>query len=358
MHHFDKNIFKGKRILITGNTGFKGTWLSLVLHSFDADVYGIAKEDLPLSGKKFNRLFPHSVKKQFYLDVSEKAEFEKAFSEINPDLVFHLAAQPLVGDSYKDPYTTLKSNVGGTMNLLEILRNHKNNCLAIFITSDKCYKIKKGQKQYSESDELGGFDPYSFSKSMQERLVEMYHNNYWNEPDSLIRTCTLRCGNVIGGGDFASSRLLPDCYQSILAKKNLLLRNPEAIRPWIYILDSINAYLTATNFLMKDSTLSGESFNVGPEISEMIKVKDLVEKFNARFKEKDRIEIGAESEKMFHESEHLFLDISKIKNRLNWNCNFSIERSISETADWYSHFIEDEQKITSYTMKSIQDFFS
>lgn len=350
------DFYKDKRVLITGNTGFKGSWLSLVLSHFGARLSGYSQNGIP--DNQFSKMvMQHTGIKQKFGDINDKETLGNWVAEQQPDLLFHMAAQPLVSEAYADPYTTLQSNVSGTLSLLEIMRLYSRKCALIMITSDKCYKIYKGKTEYTEQDELGGFDPYSLSKAMQEQLVKLYYDNYFSKTTSAISCCTIRSGNVIGGGDFSASRLIPDLVKSVDANEKIMLRNPLAVRPWIYILDSLSAYLLAGKALAENHTLSGESFNAGPGKKDQLNVAGIVQLFMKEYAPEKDIPVVQDGNEHYKESEHLFLSTEKIKTVLGWKTTYSIDRSVTATAKWYAEFHTDEEKIISFTLKEIGEFF-
>lgn len=349
-------FYSNKKIIITGNTGFKGVWLSLSLSHLGAKLYGYSNE-------KFNEnpfckfVLKQTQTTQKYGNITDKNKLENFIKEIQPDIIFHLAAQPLVSESYINPYETINTNVVGLLNVLEILRTLDNKCNLVAITSDKCYKINPNLSFYNENNDLGGFDPYSMSKAIQEHLVATYNNNYFNSPNSLIKCCTIRSGNVIGGGDFSSSRLIPDLVTAITNKSPITLRNPKATRPWIYVMDTILAYIIAGEALSWKKNMTGNSYNVGPEKSELYTVHDLVYSFVRNFSD-SKIDIIDSSISSFKESDYLFLDTLKIKNELKWESKQTIKKAIEETANWYKRYHINQQEAFDYSVKIVTDYFS
>jgi CDP-glucose 4,6-dehydratase len=346
-------FYKGKRILLTGNTGFKGSWLTLLLHHYGAVVFGFAKKEA-LTGEFNFQINICANLKQFYGDITDKTLLEKTIVEVNPDIIFHLAAQPLVSTSYVNPFETINTNAFGTLCLLEVLRNYTHPCKLVVVTSDKCYKIKKGKKEYAEEDELGGLDPYSFSKAMQEQLTETYYNNFFSASNSLIKCCSLRSGNVIGGGDFSESRLIPDILKSIHAKEGIILRNPLAVRPWIYVLDTLSAYLLAAKGLFESPEISGQAFNVGPDTGELRNVNEVVNLFVNAYSPSEKIPVTVQTSASYKESDYLFLSNTKIKRVLAWNNKTPVNDAVNYTANWYKKYNDDKSSIVNFSLSQIE----
>lgn len=350
-------FYKGKKVLITGNTGFKGSWLSLMLSHSGASLSGYSQSGIP--DNMFSKMvMEHTGIQQRFGDINDRELLGQWINDQKPDLVFHLAAQPLVSESYEKPYETLNSNVSGTLSLLEVMRLYKHKCTLVMVTSDKCYKINKGKTEYSETDELGGFDPYSLSKAMQEQLIKLYYDNYFSKESSAINCCSIRSGNVIGGGDFSVSRLIPDLVRSIDASEKIVLRNPGAVRPWIYILDSLAAYLLAGKAVSENNKLSGEAFNAGPNKEDLLNVLGIVTSFAKEYAGEKKVIIGQEPAEKYKESEHLFLSTEKIRSVLSWETNYSIDQSVSATADWYKVFRLNKGKIIEHSVGEIEKYFS
>ena len=260
-YKYYSNFFYKKKILITGNTGFKGSWLSFFLISLGADVYGLSLKNFN-NNFLFKKLKLNRCVKTFYHDIRDKNKFKKTISKIKPNIIFHLAAQSLVFNSYSDPEKTIQTNTIGVLNLLEILKKIKENVTTIIITSDKCYlPNKKGF--FDENDKLGGYDPYSASKASAEILIHCYYNSYLKYKKNL-NIVSARAGNVIGGGDWSKNRIVPDIIRSIYKKKEIRLRNPLANRPWQHVFEPIHAYLLLAMHASKSKKINGEAFNIGP----------------------------------------------------------------------------------------------
>ncbi len=349
-----KDFYYNKKVVITGNTGFKGIWLSLSLAELGAKIFGYSNDHF-LQNNFCQFSLKHTHTQQEYGDISDKNKLEKFISKVEPDFIFHLAAQPIVSESYQNPYETIQANVVGTLNLLEISRKRNNKCSIVVITSDKCYKINRNKTEYNESDELGGYDPYSLSKSMQENLTSMYSQVYFSSSFSKVNCCTVRSGNVIGGGDFSYSRLVPDVINAIHNNQSIKLRNPLAIRPWIYVLDSIFSYIRIIQALDSGMITNGESFNIGPDKEERLSVIDFVNLL-VQFNPGASSQIEVNLTKEYIESDYLFLDTTKIKNQLNWKNNVHIEKAIEETSNWYKYYHSDPYKAFEYSISIIRNY--
>jgi len=353
-----REFFKGKKIIITGNTGFKGSWLSQILLNFGAEVVGIS---LPpeTNPSLFQSLSLDSRMKTYFCDVRNFQELDDIFKQEKPEIVLHLAAQALVRDSYDDPLKTFSSNSLGTTNVLEAIR--KNNCVksAVIITTDKVYFNNGSPIPYKEGDPLGGYDPYSASKAAADIIASSYINSFFNVADFGKKHNTLiaiaRAGNVIGGGDWANDRLIPDIIRAIYDKKEeVVLRSPNAVRPWQHVLDPLNGYLTLAKELYNKNTGCVGAWNFGPDQSGQITVEHLVGK---------AIEIlgmgsyRIEADNTKHEATLLSLNIDKSKELLKWSPMIDFEKSIKMTFDWYRSFYEKKGDIIELTNKQIEECF-
>jgi len=267
-------IFRNSRVIVTGHTGFKGSWLTAWLKELDAKVMGISLNPQSSPSHFLVSKINKGIK-DIRLDIRDKKKLEKKIISFKPNFIFHLAAQALVGVSYEDPSLTWQSNVLGTLNILESLKKLKNNCSVVIVTSDKCYLNKEVHYGYKENDTLGGKDPYSSSKASAEILVKSYIGSFFSDQDK-IRITTARAGNVIGGGDWAENRIIPDCVRSWSKNKKAKLRNPKATRPWQHVLEAVGGYLCLAINLKLDKKLHGESFNFGPNLSREYSVLELV----------------------------------------------------------------------------------
>ncbi|MBL7935380.1 MAG: CDP-glucose 4,6-dehydratase [Bacteroidia bacterium] len=349
------DFYNGKRVLITGNTGFKGSWLSLVLFHFGAKIVGYSqKENIHNTFSKDT--IEHTGLIQEYGEITNKFLLEKIIEEYQPEVIFHLAAQPLVSKSYKIPFETMNTNAFGTLTLLEILRSYDKNCSLIFVTSDNCYDLREKKEEYTEEDLLGGYDPYSLSKAFQEQLFKLYYENYFRKKDN-IRCCSLRSGNLIGGGDFAISRIIPDLVSDLNHNKDIILRNPNAVRPWMFVLDTIHAYLLASITISNSKEFSGQSFNIGPQKKDLKTVNELVNLFIKYYTSSEQSKIIHQNQPQFEESNYIFLSTKKIREILKWQEKYTITESVEETAKWYTEYYKDKKHIVNYTLTFIETYF-
>lgn len=333
-----KKFYKNKKIIITGHTGFVGTWLIYFLNELEAKVYGISLKD---NNKSFKAMkISKKMCKTFYADINNLPKIKKIFKKIKPNICFHLAAQPLVIDSYLNPIKTLRTNVIGTSNILECINqfNIKNN---LIITTDKCYKNDDKKKYFIENDKLGGKDIYSSSKACAELITYSYYYSFLKKKN--IKVHTVRAGNIIGGGDFGKYRLLPTIFSSINKKSKLVIRSPNSIRPWQNILDLIYAYI----FLIYHQNLKKENYNcwnVGPnkkqsnyKVKFILKILEKINNKKIKFKNKPG---------KYKESKVLMLNNKKI-SKIGWKNNINIQKSLHLTNEWYKRY---------YTKKNIFKF--
>jgi len=344
-------FFRNKKVMITGHTGFKGSWLSLWMHHLGADVMGCSfgKKTVP-SNFEILRLKKKIKSKE--VDIRNFKAIRKKILDFKPDYIFHLAAEAIVKNAYQEPKITWDTNTLGTVNILETIRKYKKKITVVIITSDKVYKNKEVKKGYKESDVLGNFDPYSASKSAADLATQSYIKSYLKNKKN-IKIGIARAGNVIGGGDWSEGRLIPDCIRSWKKNKIVLLRNPRSTRPWQHVLDVLNGYITLAISLNKNKKINGEAFNFGPKIEKKNKVIDIVKQMklfwsNAKWKINKR--------KLFFESKLLHLDSSKAKLLLQWNCNLSLKKTILFTISWYRIYIENPKNIYKFSVHQIKEF--
>jgi len=329
------DIYKNKKVLITGHTGFKGSWLAIWLHELGANVIGYA---LDPKTERDNFVVTDLGSKITDLrgDIRDKDSLLNIFSDEKPEVVFHLAAQPLVLDSYKDPNETFETNTQGTVNVLEAIRQTNSVHTGIIITSDKCYENKEQIWGYRENDPMGGYDPYSASKGAAELAINSYRKSFFTENNKAIASA--RAGNVIGGGDWSSYRLVPDIVRAIEAEQTIELRNPQATRPWQHVLEPLYGYLILGAKLMDEPEQYAEAWNFGPCPYEVEPVQTVVEKminYLGAGKWKD-----ASESNQFHEANLLTLDITKAVKKLNWKPRLNLEETIALTAEWYKEYTQ------------------
>jgi CDP-glucose 4,6-dehydratase len=343
------DFFKNKKIFITGHTGFKGAWLCKILNSLGADITGYA---LPPSDPCLFELSKISESiNSVFADTRDIGQLKKSISATNPEIVIHMAAQPLVRDSYKNPVYTYETNVMGTVNILEAARECKNIKSFLNVTTDKVYKNTEGEHGYKETDELNGRDPYSNSKSCSELVTESYKKSFFECTDTAVSTA--RSGNVIGGGDFASDRIIPDCVKTIQNKETLIIRNPNSIRPYQHVIEALFGYLIIVKKQFEDRKYEG-NYNIGPELCDCVQTSKLADMFfthfeNAKWESKNNNEP--------HEACFLRLDNSKMKKTFGWKPEIHIEKAVNMTAEWTKEYLNsgDFNKISDKQIKEYAD---
>ena len=351
MNQYNK-LFKNKKVLITGHTGFKGTWLTLIMLGFGAKVYGISNNNETL----LNKYKIHQFKKKLVdinLDIVKETKLVETVKKIKPDFIFHLAAQSLVFDSYQKPVITMQTNVFGTQNLLEAIRK-LNKCTAVFITSDKCYENIETKRGYKETDRLGGKDLYSSSKASAELLINSYYNSFFRDNKN-IRIATARAGNVVGGGDWNKNRLVPDCIKSWSKNKTLILRNPSSTRPWQHVLEPLRGYVDLSKLLYSNPKYSGKNYNFGPRINKNYNVEELVKGMSIHWKKvKWKIQ---KNKSVYFESKLLQLNCNKAKKELKWKPLLNFNDTCFLTIDWYKKYLNDKDKTLSIFTNQIDQYF-
>ena len=325
------NNFQGKKVLITGHTGFKGFWLSMILKSLGAEVTGVSLKSDENIKSHFKTLDGESLIKTHYIDIRNLSLLKELIEKLQPNYIFHLAAQALVSESFRDPVNTFTINTIGSINLLESLRQINIECNLIMITSDKVYENVEWVFGYRENDKLGGSDPYSASKACAELSIRTYFKSYLNNSD--VKLSIARAGNVIGGGDWSQNRLVPDCIRSWTKNEVVKLRSPNSTRPWQHVFDPINGYLTLALKLNKNKSLSGESFNFGPDHLSDITVLKAVKKLSEKWGGEANYLI--EDKNFMKEANLLRLNCDKAHSLLNWQPMMDIDQCIDMTIDWY-----------------------
>ena len=348
-------VFRGKKIIITGHTGFKGSWLTTWLNSLGANIVGISN-NIPTKPSHFKTLeFKKNTLKSHFVDLRNLSIIKKIFKKERPDFVFHLAAEALVKRSYEFPVKTITTNIIGTLNVLEALKQLKNkNCAAVIITSDKVYKNLEISRGYKESDVLGGKDPYSASKASAEIIINSYINSFFPKFKSNVTIGVARAGNVIGGGDWSEDRLIPDCMKSWPRNKRVLLRNPNSTRPWQHVLDAIWGYIVLAKNLKNKKKLHGENFNFGPTSKSNHTVLKLVKTMNNYWK-KVSWEIKKDSNNYF-ESNLLKLNSKKAKKLLGWRCAMNFTQTVKMVAEWYKFFYSKKNNKQNLTLSQIKQY--
>ena len=328
----DLKRFTGRRVLITGHTGFKGSWLALLLSQAGARVTGIA---LPpeTSPCHFSLLNLADEIESRECDIRDLGKLESEFRRAKPEIVFHLAAQAFVRKSYQDPHTTFSTNVLGSANVLECVSRTPSIETHVFVTSDKCYKNKEQRHGYVETDELGGIDPYSQSKAGAELVFAGYCASRFNRPDT-TRVASARAGNVIGGGDWSPDRLIPDCVRALERGDHIEIRNPHATRPWQHVLEPLSGYVRLAVALEDGSAESGSSWNFGPPETAIHDVREVATFVAASWGRPDAVNVRDDTSTM-HESQLLQLNSSKAHKHLSWATRWNFDETMSRTAFWY-----------------------
>ncbi len=348
------NCYKNKKVLITGNTGFKGSWLTLWLLSLGAEVFGISK-DIQTSPSLFEILKLQNKINFYQEDILDYPKISELIYNIKPDFVFHLAAQAIVSKSFLNPLETLKTNIIGTANILESLRNLNNPCNVIIITSDKCYENEECLEGYRETDRLGGKDLYSASKASAELVIKAYFNSFFSKPDSKVRIVSARAGNVIGGGDWAPDRIIPDCVREWSQNKAVNIRNPNSTRPWQHVLEPLSGYLQVGYLLSENLSLNGESFNFGPLPEQCKPVLELIKDISSYWNIKENI-FNIVSDNKFPEARLLKLNCEKALTLLNWQPTLTYQETVKFTSQWYLHFYKNDLDIKNFTLNQIHDY--
>ncbi len=352
------NIFKDRKIIITGHTGFKGSWLSIWLHSLGAQLTGISK-DIPTQPSLFEELELEQKMDHHVANICDGNRMKEIFMQVQPDFVFHLAAQPIVSVSYEDPVETFQTNTIGTANILEALRFVSNPCYAVIITSDKCYDNVEWIWGYREQDALGGRDPYSASKGAAELVIKTYYHSYFKKPGSKIKLAIVRAGNVIGGGDWALNRIVPDCFRSWSINQPVVIRNPDSTRPWQHVLEPLSGYLRAAQVLADPSGgINGEPFNIGPAAEQNHTVLELLQSVQKFWKSGDlKKHFDITENNRFHEAGLLKLNCDKALYYLQWRPALDFQATARMTGEWYNHYYNNNKKdISNYTLNQILEY--
>jgi CDP-glucose 4,6-dehydratase len=352
------NVFKGKKVLVTGHTGFKGSWLSIWLRQLGAEVYGLSK-DVPSKPSHFNASRISDLVEDNRCDVCNFDSVSTLVHKIQPDFVFHLAAQALVRASYENPLETLSTNAIGTVNILESLKALNKKVVAVMITSDKVYDNLEWAWGYKEIDKIGGKDPYSASKGMAELAIRSYVESFYKNKNSNISLGIARAGNVIGGGDWANDRIVPDCMQAWSLAKTVDVRNPYSTRPWQHVLEPLSGYLSLGYFLSKDNQFNGEAYNFGPLASKNYSVSELIEEMSKTWKNVRWNDVS-EDNKNFHEAGLLKLNCDKANFDLNWLPSLTFEETVRMTVEWYKTFYQSDSNysMSDFTINQISEYTS
>ena len=349
------NIYKGRRVLVTGHTGFKGSWLTSWLLKLGADVVGVSK-DVPTKPAMFEKLALAGRIRNIKQDIRDLATMRELVVTEQPDFVFHLAAQAIVSTSYADPAETISTNVIGTMNILESLRQLSSPCVAVMITSDKCYDNVEWVWGYRETDALGGKDIYSGSKGAAELVIRSYLHSFFQNGHP-VRLAVARAGNVIGGGDWAKDRIVADCMQAWNEGRKVEIRSPGATRPWQHVLEPLSGYLALGQALAHRPRLHGEAFNFGPRAEQNQSVVELLSYLSQRWGfENLNQAYRVTADILFHEASQLKLNCDKALFELKWESNLNYDETISFVGDWYTGFYKQRADMYALTMDQISAF--
>lgn len=341
------NFWSGRKVFLTGHTGFKGGWIALWLTSLGAKVYGYSLA-APTSPNFFSETkLEHLIEYSYIGDIRDLETLSKSMRSSRPSIIIHMAAQSLVRNSYTNPVDTFSTNLIGTVNLLESVRQISTVEAVVNITTDKCYENKEWVWSYRENDQLGGHDPYSSSKACAEIATAAYCKSFL--ADSGINVASVRAGNVIGGGDWADDRLIPDCLRAIEANKMLLVRSPKAIRPWQHVLEPLSGYLLLAENLVNSGFEFAEAWNFGPNDSDAKPVSWIIDRLCQKF---NGLRWKTVPEPHMHESSLLKLDSSKAKNKLGWSPRWTLDAALDETIEWYLAWKEG-QSMKEISLKQI-----
>ena len=345
--------FRNKIILVTGHTGFIGTWMSLCLHMLGAKVIGYSQKP-PTNPSMFETIKIKKDIKHIIGDINNFSKLHKTIKDNKPEIIFHLAAESIVRKSYDHPLKTFQTNVMGTANILESIKNSSvKSC--IIMTSDKCYDNRELGRAFKESDSMGGNDPYSASKGAAELVTAAYRHSFFK--NNKIGIASVRSGNVIGGGDWSTDRLIPDCFRSLYQNKIILIRNPNAVRPWQFVLEPISGMLSLSLHLRKNPTEFSEPWNFGPSSSKKINVEEIVKKIIQQWGKGKYIKNSNKNNKKYDEAKILTLNSTKAKKLLNWNSVYTNNESIYETSEWYKQY-GDKKNMKEFTIKQIQKYMN
>ena len=351
------SFWANKRVFLTGHTGFKGSWLSLWLQSLGAEVTGYALKPAT-QPNLFEVASVIKVMRSIIGDIRDLDNIKKAMKEANPDILIHMAAQPLVRYSYANPVETYMTNVMGTVHVLEAARENKNIKAILNVTSDKCYDNKEIDRGYREDEPMGGFDPYSNSKGCAELVSSAYRNSFFNVDkykEHGVALATARAGNVIGGGDWSEDRLIPDFMRAIEKKQNVVIRNPEAIRPWQYVLEPLQGYLILCQKLYEQGFEFAESFNFGPNENEAKSVEWVAKEITKTWTDTELSYEIEDAKNIVHEAQFLKLNSTKANEKLNWFSKLHTEEAIKKITDWHKSHL-DKKDMRTFSLSQINEY--
>jgi len=346
-----KKYFNNKKVLITGHTGFKGSWLTLWLNHMGANVMGVSSNTVSNPSnfeilKLKNKIFDKKI------DLRKYNKISKQIFKFNPDYLFHLGAEAIVKRSYLNPKYTWETNTLGTINILETLKRYKKKITVVIITSDKVYQNLEIERGYKENDKLGSLDPYSASKASADLAAQSYMNSYFKKKKN-IKIAIARAGNVIGGGDWAEGRLIPDCMKRWSKNKTVILRNPKSTRPWQHVLDVLRGYLILAINLKNNKSINGEIFNFGPKKKENRDVVNIVKEMKTNW---GKVSWIIKKNKSFFESNLLQLDSTKANKKLGWKCLLNLKDSVYYTTKWYKTYYNKSENIFNFSINQIKEY--
>lgn len=351
------NFYKGKRILITGHTGFKGSWLSVWLHELGAEVIGVAKDPITQKDNYVLSGVGEKIKADLRADIRDGQRMKEIFQEYKPEIVFHLAAQPLVRLSYEIPVETYETNVLGTINILEAIRMTDSVKVGIMITTDKCYENKEQVWGYRENEPMGGYDPYSSSKGAAEIAINSWRRSFFNPEQYEIHgksIASVRAGNVIGGGDWALDRIIPDCIRALEANKPIEIRSPKAIRPWQHVLEPLSGYMLLAQKIWDEPVKYCEGWNFGPHLESIIPVWNVASMVIENYGKGELKDLSDPN--ALHEAKLLILDISKARFQLGWEPKMNIEQCVALTVNWYKSY--SRGKVYNLCVEQIEKYIN
>lgn len=338
------NFYRGKRVLVTGHTGFKGSWLSIWLHELGAEVIGVANKPFTECDNYVLSGIGNKIKADIRADIRNGERMKQIFAEFQPEIVFHLAAQPLVRLSYEMPVETYATNVMGTINIMEAIRATNNVKVGVMITTDKCYENKEQIWGYRENEPMGGYDPYSSSKGAAEIAIASWRRSFFNPADygkkHHVSLASVRAGNVIGGGDWALDRIIPDCIKALETGKDIDIRNPQAIRPWQHVLEPLSGYMLLASKMWEEPTKYCEGWNFGPRAESIVSVWDVATDVIRKYGSGRLNDISTPN--TLHEAKLLMLDISKVRFLLGWEPRMNIHQCIALTVEWYKRYKDED----------------